>query len=163
MEKKERKEPQPNEQEETELPATFADESGRIWRVRLSIPLVLEFCGEHNVPMRQFEPSRLNMKQMFELAYRGTRWETKAKASPVTLTEWTEEIGESAFYPAIHATANEVINFTLRSSLPKSKIAEGVRTVLTVAEREIRKELEAAGVEMTSSKSAPSPESSQDE
>ncbi len=132
------------EPEELELDSSFKDAGGNNWKVKLSVPLVDEFCAEEKIPFGSFNPQGLTQHQLLTLAHRGTRWMTLAQKNPMTRREFLERLCDEegnpteAYSAAIYAALQAVGNFTLRATIPPEKMQNAVNLVRTEQERRIK-------------------------
>jgi hypothetical protein len=107
--------------EPEELDCTFADETGRKWFPRLTLPIVDRYCREQGLKFEDFSILTLNAAQLVDLAFYGTRYATAAKADPETREQFLERLDGPSYQEAIFSAQKAVVNFTLRSQLPKQQ------------------------------------------
>jgi len=137
-------------QEEAELDSSYIDAGGNRWKVKLSVPLVDQFCAEEGITFGRFTPSALTQTQLLTLAHRGTRWMTLAKEHPMTRTEFLERLCDEdgnptpSYSAAVYAAVQAVGNFILRATVPPDKMQNAVNISRTAQEKEIRDYLGAA-------------------
>jgi hypothetical protein len=132
----------------SEFPASFTDERGREWQVRLTVPVIHTFCREHKLTLHDLtRPGSLDVSLLLDLAYAGTRYHSRAKAEKQTSEQFLESLDGPSFLAAQGAAANALVNFSLRWIPIEQRAAEKAA---------LEKSL--AGVGGTSSGLAESPE-----
>ena len=137
-------------EEATELDSSFKDAGGNNWKVKLSVPLVDEFCAEERISFGSFTPSTLTQAQLLTLAHRGTRWMTLAKEHPMTRKEFLERLCDEegnpteAYSAAMYAAVQAVGNFILRATVPQEQMRNAVNIARTEQESMIQAALGAA-------------------
>lgn len=117
------------------LDTTFHDERGRLWEIRLTLPLVHAFIRKHNIPMGGFTAGVLREDLLAELAYDGTRHFSRAKASEETLEEFLQAFDGPAYQGLLTASTHAVLNFTLRTTVKKSERAAAVVAIRNAEEK----------------------------
>jgi len=134
---------------EDELPASFTDERGREWNIRLPVPVVYAFCREHKIKLDELiAADEHDVSILLDLAFYGTRYQARAKGQ--SKSEFLDALEGPSFLAAIGAAGNALLNFSLKW-IPKADRAEKLA--------EMKRLMAAAGVGATSSGSAASPES----
>lgn len=147
-----------------ELDTTFKDNTGRNLTVRINVMLANEFMADEGIKYGGFTLNHLTQAQLLTLAYKGTRWNTVEKAKPSTFEEFVKRLCDDlgnpteAYSNALFAASQAVVNFTLRSTLPPSKLAEGMRLTREAQEGFLKTAL---GQSATSTPSAPEPDTTQ--
>ena len=126
-----------NDLKDWEFDNTFTDSEGRKFEVRLSLSTVRRFAKETKMPLDGFVPGQLQYDEMLTLCYMGTRHH--AELQKINLDEFCDEVidGE-AFQPAMEATTNAMVNFTLgQQKMPlRLKLAQSIRESLPEASSE---------------------------
>jgi hypothetical protein len=143
------------------LDATFRDERGRTWDIRLTIPIVHAIIRRHNIPIGGFVPGALREDLLAEVAFDGTRHFARAKADRETLEEFLECVEGPSYHAMLAAATHAVLNFTLKTSVPKARRAEAAEAIAK-AEADADAAMQAIrGRGAPSVASAPEPESPQ--
>jgi len=119
-------------EELTEFPTKFTDEKGRTWTVRISLALAREFCADHHIRMGEFTAAHIDQAQLLDIAYRATRWETKARAAEESFESFLASLEGPAYGAALEAAANALANFTLRYLVPRERQQEFAHIARTV-------------------------------
>jgi hypothetical protein len=103
------------EQAETEFDTSFKDERGREWNVKLSIPMLHQFCREHGLTLAMlFKIGEMSADLLLDLAFSGTRYQSRAVATKQTKDEFLTDLEGPSFLAATGAAANAVLNFCLK-------------------------------------------------
>lgn len=98
-----------------EFDAKFTDEAGMEWDVKLSVPVVFQFTRDYHLALRDVLPGNLDAGQLLDLAWRGTRYQSQARAYPdYTLTQFLESLDGPSFETAQEAAARALLNFIRR-------------------------------------------------
>lgn len=129
-------------EEVDELSTFFRDERGREWTIKLSVPVVYRFCREHRIRIGEFLPDALDVGQLLDLAFAGTRYQARAKNQ--TKEDFFSALEGMAFTAAQEAAANAVVNFILLTSLPREDRAAAARQAAADVETVKAAALEAA-------------------
>ena len=101
-----------------ELDNTFHDENRQQRTVRLSVPVVYEFCRTYNIQIDKFIPLLMNMAQLLDVAFLGTRDSNFVKVHGETKEQFLESLNGRSLIHAQEAAANAIINFSL-AIMPK--------------------------------------------
>lgn len=117
------------------LDASFTDERGRPWEIKLTVPVVHQFTAKHQLPLGAFHPGALRQDQYAEVAYLGTRYASRAKADEETLEQFLEALDGPSYMKMTEAAYRAVINFILKTSTPKDKLVEALDTVRELDEK----------------------------
>lgn len=139
-------------EEPEELDCSFKDAGGNNWKVKLSVPLVDQFCAEENIPFGSFTPSKLTQNHLLTLAHRGTRWMTLAQKHPMSRDEFLERLCDDDGMPtesysaAVYASLQAVGNFILRSTVPAEKMKDAVNITKMEQEKRLKAILGAEGI-----------------
>lgn len=145
-----------------ELDATFADERGRKWAPRLTLPIVDRYCREHGIKFGLFSPTTLSQAQLLDVVYEGIQYQTLFRSAPFTREELLEVLDGPAYTQALVSAQVAIANFTLRCLLPKQQRAAAVRSLrgqIETAKAALDVGTAAGGPGPTSAASALTPES----
>jgi hypothetical protein len=118
------------------LPTTFTDNRGREWEIKLTIPVVHNFCKANHVALGGFHPHNLDMSQLLDIAFDGTRYQARAKDQ--TKDEFFDTLDGEAFTEAIGMACNAVVNFMYRTA---SKEARPAIVAMMQAAKEMSEEV----------------------
>lgn len=109
-----------------ELNTNFRDARGRDWTVRLTVGVVCQFCRDHRLKMSDLSPDKLDVSQLIDLAFLGTRHQSRAAIEG--RDEFFAALEGEPFIKAQEAAASAIVNFILRS-LPKSERSAAVEKI----------------------------------
>jgi hypothetical protein len=135
----------------------FLDERRREWDIRLSVPVVHEFCRDHRLGLASLQPATLDAAQLADLAWRGTRYQARAKDAPETLAEWLEAMDGPSYLAMQEAATEAVCFFSLRTTHPPDEIPQRVAAIREMQRRAVAAATEAMEMAeaMTSGPGAP--------
>jgi len=113
---------------EEDFSAKFKDEQGLSYDIKLNVPVVHEFCRQQNLQVGCFTPAGLNMAQYIDLAFAGTRWNSRYNLGKQSKKQFLEAIDGPSYQDVMGAAMNAIVNFTLHTA-PKEKRQMMVETV----------------------------------
>lgn len=109
----------------TEFNTGFKDERGREWQVRLTLQNMMSFARERGLPLNKiFNVNELDASAFTDLAYIGTRYQSRAIATKQTKEEFLTDIDGPSFLKATEAAMHALLNFTLRQLPGEQKTEE---------------------------------------
>ena len=103
------------------LNTVFKNSSGREYDVRISVSIAHDFCRENKIKLEGLNPLLLDISQLLDLAYMGTR-SSKMQALGETKDEFLDGLEGPAFSEAQDCAVNALVNFSLKT-LPKNQAA----------------------------------------
>jgi len=99
---------------EENLKTSFRGENGREYQVRITIPIAHKICREMNLNMEGLNPINMNVAQLLDIAYLGSRNSARIKVHGESKEEFLEALDGPSFTEAQLCAMNALVLFSLR-------------------------------------------------
>jgi hypothetical protein len=134
---------------------TFRDEDAREWTIRLTVPLVNQFCASEQLTLADLQPHLLSAAQLATLAYEGTRYQSRATANPEPFEQWLERFEGPSYLAMQEAAVEAMLYFTLRMSNRPEDIPAALETIREVQRHAVDMLSQAAATPSTAGSAPP--------